>query len=234
MRQRLLVALLLASAAPLAAQVGFLPSQSPYREIIHGTYLEGSVGHVFGEGGLLKLGPRDGMSEGLRITMRAKNTLQFSFGGWTAGTSRSVIDADDSLVKRDKGLYPQRLVAGEIGIQLNITGAKTWHGVAPFAGVSFGLVHGGANPAIDTSGYKFGTKLFFAPMIGTRYFIGHSAYLRLDLRAMFWKLNYPLSYSDEPAKQPGTLTNPNAVNKTGVTSQYTATPEIRLGIGIVL
>lgn len=216
----------------LAAQAGYLPSQSPYHEITQGSYFEATGGHVFGGGGLLDLGPRNGTSEGLRYILRGKNTLEFLFGGWTAGTERSVIDANDSVATRNKGLFSQRLIAGEVGIQLNITGGKTWHALAPYAGVSFGLVHGQSGPAIDTSGYSFGNTLFFAPGLGTRLFLGHRVYVKADLRALVWKLDYPPSYALEPVKQPGTPTAPNAVNPTGVSGQYTITPEFRFGLGI--
>jgi hypothetical protein len=232
MRQHLLVTLIFAPAAALAAQSGFLPSQSPYRPIENGRYFELSAGRVYGGGGFLQLGPRNGTSEGIRFVIRGKNTLQFSFGAWVAGTERTVIDADDSVATRNKGLFDQRLIAGDISIQLNLTGGKTWHGLAPLAAVTFGLVHGERSPAIDTSGYRFGNKIFFAPTIGTRWFVGQRLYLRLDARALIWKLTYPPSYSDEPAKQPGTATNSNAVNTRGLSGQYTLTPEIRLGLGI--
>lgn len=231
MRHGLLFTVLLVPVGALAAQVGYAPSHSPYHELEKGTFFEAFGGRVFGTGGLLRLGPRNGTSEGARLVIRGKNTVQFSFGGWTAGTQRELINAQDSVAKRDKGLTPQRLSAGEIGIQLNLTGGKTWRGLAPYAGVSLGLVHGQGGPAVDTSGYTFGNKIFFAPTIGTRWFAGQRLYLKVDLRAVFWKLNYPPSYSLEPAKQPGTPTQSNAVNTTGVTSQYTATPEIRFGLG---
>jgi hypothetical protein len=217
--------------APLVAQVGFLPSQSPYHEIQRGAFVEALGGRILGTGGLLQLGPRNGYSEGARFVLRGRNALQFSFGGWTAGTVRSVIDANDSLATRNKGLFNQRLIAGEIGIQLNITGGKTWHGFAPFAAANFGLMHGQNGPATDTSGYSFGTKIYFGPSIGTRYFLSQRLYLRAEVRGLFWKLDYPPSYSLEPSQQPGTLTAPNAVNPTGVASQYTLTPEIRIGFG---
>jgi hypothetical protein len=223
---------LLIPVVPLAAQVGYPPSHSPYHELERGTFAEAFGGRVFGTGGLLQLGPRNGSSEGARLVIRGKNTLQFSFGGWTAGTQRSVINAQDSIATRNKGLSPQRLIAGEIGFQLNLTGGKTWRGFAPYTGVSLGLVHGQGGPAVDTSGYAFGNKIWFAPTIGTRWFSGQRIYLKVDVRALFWKLNYPPSYSLEPTKQPGTATQSNAVNTTGVTSQYTATPEIRVGVGI--
>jgi hypothetical protein len=232
MRHCLLFAVVLVPVGALAAQVGYPPSNSPYHELDRGAFVEAFGGRVFGTGGLLRLGPRNGTSEGARLVVRAKNMLQFSFGGWTAGTEREVINAQDSVATRDKGLTPQRLIAGEIGIQLNLTGGKTWRGLAPYAGVSLGLVHGQGGPAVDTSGYSFGNKLFFAPTIGTRFYAAQRVYFKVDVRALFWKLDYPTSYSLEPTKQPGTLTQPNAVNVSGVTSQYTATPEIRFGVGI--
>lgn len=233
MRLRLIAALMLAPSLPAVAQVGYLPTQSPFREIEHGSFFELTGGRVYGGGGLLDLGPRGGTSEGLRFVLRAKNTLQFSFGIWTAGTRRTQIDPADSVATRNKGLVDQRLNAAEFGVQLNLTGGKTWHGFAPFAGVGLGIVHGQASPASDTSGYSFGTKTYFAPTIGTRLFVAQRLYLKFDARALFWKLDYPASYAAEPAKQPGTATQSNAVNPTGVTSQYTLTPEIRIGIGFV-
>ena len=232
MRHRLLFAVVLMPVGALAAQVGYPPSNSPYHELERGAFVEAFGGRVFGTGGMFRLGPRNGTSEGARLVIRAKNTLQFSFGGWTAGTEREVINAQDSVATRDKGLAPQRLIAGEIGIQLNLTGGKTWRGLAPYAGVSLGLVHGQGGPAVDTSGYSFGNKLFFGPTIGTRFYAAQRLYFKVDLRALFWKLAYPPSYSLEPPKQPGTTAKPNAVNVSGVTSQYTLTPEIRFGVGI--
>lgn len=232
MQLRFLLALILVPAASAAAQIGYLPSQSPYRELTKGTFIELSGGRMLGSGGLLKLGPRDGTSLGAKFVLRGNHTLQLSFAVWSAGLQRSLIDADDSVATRDKGLIDQRLYGAEFGLQLNATGGKTWHGLAPYAGVGLGLVHGQASPATDTSGYKFGTKFFFAPTIGTRLFAGERLYFKVDLRGVFWKLVYPPSYADEPSRQPGTSGNSNAVNPTGVLSQYTLTPEIRFGIGI--
>ncbi|MGH7523047.1 MAG: hypothetical protein ACREK8_01960 [Gemmatimonadales bacterium] len=231
MRYRLLLCALLVPGSTLAAQVGYPPTHSPYHELQRGAFIEAFAGHFFGGGGMFGLGARDGTSEGGRLVVRANHTLQFSFGGWTAGTQRELINAQDSVATRDKGLIPQRLIAGEIGVQLNLTGGKTWHGVAPYAGVSLGLVHGQSSPAVDTSGYSFGNKLFFAPTIGTSLYAGQRIYLKVDVRGVVWKLSYPASYSLEPIKQPGTAAHPNALNPGGIASQYTVTPEIRFGLG---
>lgn len=232
MRYCLILGFLLVPCGSAAAQVGYLPSQSPYHELTAGAFFEVNGGRIFGGGGLLDLGPRNGTSEGARLVLRANHTLQLSVGMWTAGTQRTWIDAADSVATRNKGLVGASLFAGEFGVQLNLTGGKTWHGLAPYTGVAVGFVHGQASPALDTSGYSFGTKAFFAPTIGTRLYAGQRIYLKVDVRGLFWNLQYPPSYALEPAKQPGTTAHPNAVNPTGVASQYTVTPEIRFGLGI--
>ncbi len=233
MHLRLTAALLLAPTVSAIAQVGFMPAKSPYREIEHGSFIELTDGYVYGGGGMFDLGARNGASQGIRWALRAKNTLQFSLGFWTAGTVRTQIDQDDSVATRNKGLVPERLYAGEFGIQLNLSGGKTWHGFAPYLASGFGFAVGQGPPPSDTSGYAFGTKFFFAPTIGTRLFVGQRLYLKVEARGLVWNLQYPPSYALEPTKQPGTLANPNAVNPTGATSQYTVTPELRIGIGFV-
>ena len=143
MRLRLIIGLLLAPCASATAQVGYLPSQSPFHELTKSAFIEVTGGQVFGGGGLLNLGPRNGGSEGLRIVIRSNHTLQFSFGMWTAGTERSWIDAFDSVATRNKGLVNSRLIAGEFGVQFNATGGKTWHGLAPYVGLGVGFVQWG-------------------------------------------------------------------------------------------
>ena len=88
MKALLLAAACVAGSAPaLIAQVGFQPSASPYHEITHGSYVEGTVGRIYGGGGMFQLGPRNGTSVGVRYVLRGKNTIQFSLGGWTAKES---------------------------------------------------------------------------------------------------------------------------------------------------
>ena len=231
MKSRFLWFALLLCAAPLAAQVGYLPSASPYREIHNDRWIEFDAGRLYGNGGPLLVGPRDGQAFGGRIIFRGKSTLQISLGGWEAATVRFVVDANDSVATRVKGPVDEHLFGGEATITFNVTGGKTWHGLAPFAAIGLGLVHGQAPPASDTSGYSFGTKFYFGPSIGTRVLLGQRVFFKAEARAMFWSLSYPFTYSQEPSAQPGTLTAPNAVNTTGKTSQYTLTPALFFGLG---
>ncbi|HEX3926748.1 MAG TPA: hypothetical protein VHW65_02030 [Gemmatimonadales bacterium] len=226
--------LLSLGTASLRAQatVGYAPTASPYHGILHGTWLEAYDGHIFGTGGALLVGPRDGAVRGLRFDLRGKNTLELGLGGWYASTIRSVVDANDSVATRVKGPFSQRLIAFEGDVQLNLTGGKTWHALAPYAEASFGLVNGERPPPSDTSGYTFGTKLYFGPVVGSRLFLGQRVFIKAEAQLLFWNLSYPGTYDLEPSKQPGTPTHPNAVNTTGSDTQYTLTPTLRFGLGI--
>lgn len=227
----LAVPLALALAAPLAAQVGHLPGDSPFGDIRTGTALELWAGQLFGSGGPIPVAPRDGPAAGVRIVLRAKNTLSIGFGAWGAKTVRSIVDADAKVAERVTGPIDHRLLAGEATVQFNLTGGKHWRRLAPFTGINFGLANGQATPAVDTSGYTFGTKFYFAPMLGTRVILGPRSYLRLEAKVPFWNIKYPISYSAEPALEPGTEENPNAVNPTGRRGQYVASPQLSVGFG---
>ncbi len=232
LRRALLALPLLLPLGALAAQVGYLPGESPFREIRHGRYLELQGGQLFGNGGPLKVGAQDGRIMGFRAVFRGRNSVQLGLGAWTSTAQRFIVDADQAPATRVTGPIDQRLTGGEFDLQLNLTGGKTWKGLAPFAGVGLGMVNGEKSPAADTSGYKFGTKFYFAPKVGTRYFVGQRLYVKVEARAFIWKLAYPASYADEPTQAPGTVDNPNAVNPTGRRTEYTPVPALIFGLGI--
>ncbi len=77
-----------------------------------------------------------------------------------------------------------------------------------------------------------GTKLYFAPNVGTRLMLGQRLFLKAEARAYFWNLKYPNSYADEPAQAPGTSDAPNAVNPSGKGGEYTPVPALLFGFGI--
>jgi hypothetical protein len=228
----LALTLALLAASHAAAQVGRLPSESPYHDILGGRWLDLSTGRVSGTGGPLLVGPRDGTLAGARVTFRGDHSLSLGLGGWWAGTVRHVVDANDSVATRVKPDISQKLIAGEFTLQLNLSGAKSWHRLAPFTALGIGLVHGQKSPATDTSGYSFGTRFYFVPSLGTRVMVTRSIALRGEARALFWSLKYPPSYSAEPLKEPGTADHPNAVNTTGKSGGYTVTPALLVGLSI--
>jgi hypothetical protein len=236
MRQLSATTLCLAlAAAPLSAQVGHPPGRSPYRDIVHGKSLTAMYGDVGGTGGQIGVGPHDGRSYGVRFDIRVGTPLQFGLTLARANLKRLIVSADDSVSNRVDGPVDQRLTMVEGALQLNLTGKKTWNHLAPFLAGTIGYVGGSGLPASepDSSGYKFGSKFYFAPAAGVRVFFGRSLHLRLEARQLFWKLTYPSSYLVEPAAQPSTdPAKPNAVLTGPKLTEWTGGREFRLGLGV--
>jgi hypothetical protein len=229
------ILILALAAAPLAAQVGHSPESSPYRDITKGrsvTFLYGDVG---GNGGKIGVGPHQGQSYGVRLDLRVGAPLQIGFTVARAELERLIVSADDSVNNRVDGPVSQNLTMGEVALQLNLTGKKTWHRLAPFLGGTIGFLGGSALPASqpDSSDYHFGGKFYFAPAVGLRIFISNSLHLRLEARQLYWKLVYPSSYNVEPAAEPSLdPTKPNSVLKGAKLQEWTGARELRAGIGL--
>lgn len=225
------VAVLLSSvSAPLSAQVGHAPGHSPYRDIPYGHTLTGFVADIGGNGGAIGIGPHNGTAYGARFDVRVGNQVQLGLAVSRAGLERLIVDAFDSVAKRVSGPVSQSVVMAEASLQWNISGRKSWHGLAPFFGISVGVAHGSATPA-DTSGYTFGTKFLAAPSIGTRFFITDRLHIRLEAKEIFWRLKYPLVYALEPVLDPGTATDPHRVLTDGKLSHWTGVRALSVGIG---
>lgn len=230
MRALLAALMLCAAATPGAAQVGHAPGSSPYRDIYEGHSVTAMFGHLGGDGGRFGIGPHSGNSYGIRYDIRAGSTVQMGLGFARADLDRLIVDPFVALADRVSGPVKQTVTFAEANLQLNVTGGKTWHRLAPFVATSVGLTFP-SGTAADTSGFEFGKKIYLAPTIGTRIFVTNRIHLRAEARAMFWKLKYPASFQQEPALEPGTVDNPNAVISDGRVSEWSATSWLQVGLG---
>jgi len=228
----------LATAAALAstgqaatAQVGHAPGHSPYRDIRKGHSVTGLFGHIGGDGGRFGIGPHGGNSYGIRYDIRAGSTVQLGLGFARADLERLIVDPVVALANRTSGPVTQTVSFAEFNLLLNVTGGKSWRRLAPFVGSAIGLTFP-SGTAADTSGFKFGRKLYLAPTVGTRIFLTDRLHLRAEARATFWKLKYPASFQREPVEEPGNPPdNSNAVITDGRVQQWTVTPWIQVGLG---
>ena len=228
------LALVVAASAPhrLAAQVGYDPAHSPYHDILHGNGWTVTYGQVYGNGGPLRVSPNSGTGIGLRYDVRFSRLLQGFVGLSRLALQREILNPDDSIVHRYSGPVDQDVWTPEMGMQLNLSGAKSWHGLAPFASVSIGAAIG-KSVASDTTGLVFGTKLLFSPTAGVRYFIGERLNIRAEGQLLYWKMKYPSTWTREPLAQPsqsGQPTTAPVANVTGL-NDWIHTPGLRFGIG---
>lgn len=217
---------------PLAAQVGTAPGASPYRDILHGNGWTVTAGQLFGDGGPLKLSPNSGRTLGLRYDIRLSGLLSgYASLGYIAA-ERMMLNPDDSIVNRFDGPVDQAIWTPEIGMQVNLTGPKRWHGLAPYLSVGLGAAVG-EGVAEDTTTFDFGTKLMLTPAAGVRVYIGQRVHLRVEGMYYYWKMKYPGSWIGEPAAQPPASGESNApIKSTEDLDDWIPTPSLRIGFGV--
>jgi hypothetical protein len=221
----------LALATPILAQVGHRPESSPYRDIRKGHTITPLFGHFGGNGGKFAIAPHDGPLYGLRYDLRSGSTIQVGLGVARGQLQRLIVNPFVELANRVSGPVDQNVTFAELNIQFNLTGGKSWHRLAPFVNVGGGVTFPSSTPA-DTSGFKFGKKIYLAPSVGFRVFVTDRLHLRGEARSVFWKLKYPSSFTAEPPLEPGNPPdNSNAVITDGNTSEWTASSWLQVGLG---
>ncbi|MGE0440625.1 MAG: hypothetical protein AB7L66_09900 [Gemmatimonadales bacterium] len=226
LRPLVLLGLLGLFPAAARAQVGHDPAHSPYRDLKWGQFVSVSAGKLFGAGGTLGIGPHDGDVLWFRHEFLADRPLSVSLGGGYAKANRNYVKLN-LTEDRVKGPEERNLYFAEAGLTLNLTGTKTWHGLAPYAGMGLGLAFGEALP-IDSTGYKFGTKFYLAPNAGIRVFLSRRLYVRAEARALFWSLRYPETYR---------TTDPDGFGPVlpllagGAIKEWSTTPSLHAGLG---
>lgn len=218
-----LLALLPASAS---AQVGHPPDRSPYHDIPKGHTVTGFGALFGGSGGRFEIAPHDGPLYGLRYDIRTASALQMGLVFARGTLERLIVDPFVEVENRVSGPVDQTVSFVELDLQLNLTGGKTWNRLAPFVGVGGGLTLPSGTPA-DTSGFELGEKIYFAPHAGFRFFITDRLHLRTDARVLFWKLNYPTSFTLEPTLDPDA---PPVIDD-GRESEWTTSSWLQAGLG---
>jgi hypothetical protein len=222
----IVAALLTASAGVAAGQVGHAPSRSPYRDLRWGQFVSVSAGALLGKGGTLGIGPHDGKVIWVRHEFLADRPVSLSLGGGLARSDRNYVDFGAPAAPV-KGPVQHDTWFAEGTVQLNLTGGKTWRNLAPYVNGGIGLAFG-ERLAVDSSGYKFGTRFYLAPGIGTRVFLTRRLYLRVEARALFWSLSYPARYREDPDGITGPLVG---VLQGQAIKEWSPAPAIHAGLG---
>src|SRR5712671_6558127 len=214
----------------LSAQVGHDPAHSPYRDILLHPGPVVFVGHLGADRGVAGAGTSNALTFGARYEIPAGKTLHFQFTGAYLHGDRFIINprADSATPGRKTGPFTSDLAFVEIGMQLRLTGGKTWHGFAPYLGTGLGLVFDVNSPGDTTiSGYRFGTKLTPAFTTGVRWYPARRVMINADVRAQLWRLKYPISFHDSTQASDGS----RVLALTQPLNDWTLHPWISLGIG---
>jgi len=206
-----------------AAQVGYEPGHSPYHDIPRGAVWALGFGHLGGSRGSVGVGPSDGLTGGLRYEVQF-GAVGASLGVAYARTSRFVEDYTKDSTSRKTGPFNDPVVLADVGLQLVLTGRKSWHRFAPFVGGALGVAI--ARPLAQDTSYRFGTKITLAPNAGVRWYPARRFSVRGDFRLVLWKLHYPLSY-----EVPNNIDHSSVLPAGAPLDQWTAHPWATIGVG---
>lgn len=213
----------------LAAQVGHDPAHSPYRPITARTGLTVLGGYLGGSSGKLGVGPADGALLGLRYEMRLTGPTDASLGISWGRFDRLIPDPHAPADSQLTGPVRQSVIFVDGGLQILLTGDKTWNRLAPYLGATLGIGFGSGVPA-DTSGYRFKTKFTTGPLLGIRTYPVGGLTFRVEGRLVFWQLKYPSTFFSAPTRAPDdpSLLDPNVDSD----SDWTAHPTVLVGLGL--
>lgn len=229
MRLAATVLVLAGLAAPLAAQVGHAPADSPYRDVQSTATFQPFAAYMQGDGGILTIGPHRGWMYGVRVDVRTNKFLQLGFAVSQGSLERNIVNPFVKVADRLTGPVSQLVTIAEAGFQFNITGNKTWHRLGPYAGITAGVAFGSSTPA-DTSLYDFGKRFTVTPVIGVRIFLTPTTHLRIEVGSSYWQLQYPPAFRAEPPLDPGTNGKSNAVIQDGRVDEWVSTPRLLVGL----
>jgi hypothetical protein len=186
------------AATPVAAQVGYEPDKSPFRDLPWKQSLSFFAGGLDTGRDPADVGPQPGWLAGVRYDLRIGGPMSLvgRLGG--APTSRRVISPLSPVASRYLGDQSSQLLMADLGIAMNLTGQKSWRRVVP-------VVSGGVGVATDfrgtpdDGGYRFGTRFMFTLGAGVRYQTDGRWEPRVDFTNYLWQLQYPPEYRQTPS-----------------------------------
>jgi hypothetical protein len=207
----LTAALLCFGVAPLAAQVGSEPDKSPYQDFTYRQDFSVFGGYFSGNKGSAGVGPQSSPIIGVRYGLHIGGPAELSVRLARASSTRNVLDPTKVGAARNLGTESDPIWIGDIGINLALTGQKSFHHLVPLFGLGIGVAKSKTSPDVGT--YAFGTG-FAIHFGGGLKFVTHGPWgARVDLTDYLWQLSYPSSYFLQPTGGTPVLARGRAQNE---------------------
>lgn len=205
----LAVLLLATTAAGAAAQdVGYLPAESPYRDIGTRQELTAFAGYYSGADDPAGVAPTSGPVAGVRYEIRLGGPAQFYASLAGARTDRTVLDPTKGPDERVLGVQDVNLMLADVGISVNLTGQKSWHNVVPVVAAGLGIASDLTTR--DPGGFRLGTPFAMSFGGGLKWMSSGRIAVRADITDHMFQVRYPNSYFQAPAAGVPPVLEPNA------------------------
>lgn len=188
----LLGALAIPHPTPLSAQVGHLPNRSPYEDIKIGQTLTPMAGRLIMGRDPAGVAPKSSALGAVRWDIGVGGPASLFMRYVAAPSTRQVLNPTEPKAKRVFATPNVTTHLLDAGLDIALTGRKTWHRLLPSLNGGVGIVSDFAKA--DTGAYRFGTNFSFSYGFSLRYLARRGPQLRIDLTNFIWQYQYPDRY----------------------------------------
>jgi len=188
----LAAAVAFATPAALEAQVGHLPQASPYEDLKVGQNLSLSVGWLTMRRDPANVAAKSAPYGSVRYDIAIGGPAAFYVRYAAAPSERRLLLPSNPLATRVISTPKVTTHVADLGLDLSLTGKKSWHRLSPSLTGGIGMVSDFTQA--DTGAYKFGSKFAFTYGFAMRYFLRSGIALRADVTNFTWQYRYPDRY----------------------------------------
>lgn len=178
--------------ATASAQVGHLPSASPYEDFKIGQTLTVLGGWLAVQRDPAKVAPDASWLAALRYDIGVGGPASLFVRYTGSPSQRQVLAPGNTALTRVVGTPSVTTHILDGGLDIALTGRKTWRNLLPSINGGVGVMSDFA--AADTGGYQFGTNFAFSYGFSMRYITRGGPQLRVDLTNFIWQYQYPDRY----------------------------------------
>jgi hypothetical protein len=188
----LAVAIAVAVPSSARAQVGHLPDRSPYEDFKIGQSMSVLGGWLAVKRDLADVAPAAAAAFGLRYDIGVGGPASLFVRYLASPSERKLLAPGNPKATRQIGTPGVTTHLFDGGLDISLTGRKTWHRLMPSVNGGAGLVSDFAKA--DTGAYRFGTKFAFNYGFSLRYLPKRGPQFRLDATNYLWQYQYPDRY----------------------------------------
>jgi len=203
--------------------VGHDPAKSPYLDLEHTQEWTLIAGNFHGHRDPANVAPNGGLLLGLHYEYRAGGPAHLIGEIARISSEQRVINPFFNGAARELGTQSRALWAGDLGLGLSLTGAKSWHHLVPELTGGLGFMSDFRSKP-DSGGFKFGTRFALNWGAGLRVVPGGRWQIRGDIKNRLYTIGYPEAFYVAPTG--GTSVVPNTQSK----SFWLNNPAFTLGI----
>lgn len=191
--------------SPGQAQVGYRPSDSPYRDVRFGQTIALSGGWLAVQRDPAGVSPEAGPFGQIRYDVAiggpAIMYARYSLAPSQRNLLLPAVPESQRIVRTPSTVM--HIIEG--GLDIALTGKKSWHGFIPTVGGAAGIVSDFA--AADTGSYQFGVKFSLSYGLGLRYMLQNGVQIRAEANNFLWQYDYPDRYFVAASDGSAILTN---------------------------